>query len=280
MIKSQAGVAHILFLILILIGIGIGLYLVQNPQIFSPRAAENGGTGQISVSPDPCLIPSGQSLCSVVVTWSTANAVAPVQVRIRDTPKTLFASGPSGSQTAPWVTGYGVTFDLYENNGTRLLASVFAKGGINTGTISASPYPCIIRAGQTTCTTTITWSSEFVQDPVQVKVRETGEIFATGRSGTANASWVTTTPRTLDLYHDNGRLLLSSYIVKGVAGTVTPSPSSTQKLGDIDKDGDIDIFDYNTFLSDYQPQNLRSDIDKNGRVDIFDYNLILQNFGK
>lgn len=61
-----------------------------------------------------------------------------------------------------------------------------------------------------------------------------------------------------------------------------PSPSTTTKLGDIDGDGNVDIFDYNQLLTDFGKlgSGIRADIDNSGKVDIFDYNLLLTNFGK
>jgi len=54
------------------------------------------------------------------------------------------------------------------------------------------------------------------------------------------------------------------------------------KAGDIDKDGDIDIFDYNQLLTDFGKtgSGLTADLDNNSKVDIFDYNTLLTNFGK
>lgn len=50
--------------------------------------------------------------------------------------------------------------------------------------------------------------------------------------------------------------------------------------GDIDKDGDVDIFDYNRLVTDFGTANPRSDINGNGTVDIFDYNTLVRDFGK
>lgn len=60
-----------------------------------------------------------------------------------------------------------------------------------------------------------------------------------------------------------------------------PEPSDP-KLGDVDGNNRVDIFDYNQILTDFgkEESNLASDLDKNGRVDIFDYNTLLTNFGK
>lgn len=60
----------------------------------------------------------------------------------------------------------------------------------------------------------------------------------------------------------------------------SPSASIVRKVGDIDNNGKVDIFDFNTFIGDFVIKNLRSDFDNNGKVDIFDYNLLIQNFGK
>lgn len=55
-------------------------------------------------------------------------------------------------------------------------------------------------------------------------------------------------------------------------------------LGDIDRDGDVDIFDYNLMVSHFGPRmpagGTPADIDGDGDVDIFDYNILLTNFGR
>ncbi len=67
--------------------------------------------------------------------------------------------------------------------------------------------------------------------------------------------------------------------------TVTPKPTTTPTSfipGDIDKDNDVDIFDYNTLVSNFGNTNCgnKADIDTDCDVDIFDYNLLVGNFGK
>lgn len=59
-----------------------------------------------------------------------------------------------------------------------------------------------------------------------------------------------------------------------------PQPS-TPKLGDVDSNGKVDIFDYNLLLTDFgKSGTLAADLDNDGKVGIFDYNLLLTNFGK
>lgn len=50
--------------------------------------------------------------------------------------------------------------------------------------------------------------------------------------------------------------------------------------GDVDRDGDVDIDDYNIMLSEFGNAVVSpADIDIDGKVDIFDYNLLVGNFG-
>ena len=61
---------------------------------------------------------------------------------------------------------------------------------------------------------------------------------------------------------------------------ISPSPSSL-KPGDLDGNNKVDIFDYNTLLTNFgrTGAGIQGDIDGNGKVDIFDYNILLTNFG-
>jgi len=56
------------------------------------------------------------------------------------------------------------------------------------------------------------------------------------------------------------------------------------KQGDLNRDGRVDIFDYNILVADFgktgTPGWIPSDINGNGKVDIFDYNILVENFGK
>jgi len=66
----------------------------------------------------------------------------------------------------------------------------------------------------------------------------------------------------------------------GVPITSTPTPEFIR--GDLDKDGDVDIFDYNILVDNFGNTNCGNvaDIDEDCDVGIFDYNILVENFGK
>lgn len=51
-------------------------------------------------------------------------------------------------------------------------------------------------------------------------------------------------------------------------------------LGDMENDGDVDLFDFNSFVTDFVGGNLRADLNKNNKLDIFDFNILITNFNK
>lgn len=61
-----------------------------------------------------------------------------------------------------------------------------------------------------------------------------------------------------------------------------PRPTIAQVPGDLNRDGRVNMFDYNILLTNYgktgTPGFIPADIDKNGKVDIFDYNILLKYF--
>src|SRR3990167_3477630 len=64
---------------------------------------------------------------------------------------------------------------------------------------------------------------------------------------------------------------------------IFPRSISAQSFlpGDLDKDGDVDIFDYNLLITNFGATGDNpADIDGDGDVDIFDYNILISNFGK
>lgn len=90
---------------------------------------------------------------------------------------------------------------------------------------------------------------------------------------------VTSSPITLNCPKPSPSILISSPTPSPISSpSVTPTPSN--RTGDLNHDGKIDIFDFNIFLQDYRTGNLRSDINNDQKVDIFDFNLLLAGFGK
>lgn len=51
--------------------------------------------------------------------------------------------------------------------------------------------------------------------------------------------------------------------------------------GDLNKNGSVDIFDYNTLVAEFgKTSPSPADINLDGKIDIFDYNILVANFGK
>lgn len=113
-----------------------------------------------------------------------------------------------------------------------------------SGWISASPNPCVIAQGESTCTSTITWSSSQVQS-VQIWLSANGApevLFAAGGGGgpfTSDAPWIQGAPNsyTFSLYdYSSGSrgALLSLITVTGIAGPSGGCPIAA--LGGIARD--------------------------------------------
>jgi len=67
-----------------------------------------------------------------------------------------------------------------------------------------------------------------------------------------------------------------------VSGGSVPTATPSIIQGDLDRDGDVDIFDYNILVRNFGNKDCgnQADIDGNCKVDIFDYNILVRNFGK
>lgn len=86
------------------------------------------GSGSISASPNPCIIPANQNTCSSVIFWNTQNA--PEACVFEKESASVFDCEPFGNLSAFWITEQGITFELREKNdiNSKLLSSVFVKG--------------------------------------------------------------------------------------------------------------------------------------------------------
>ncbi|MGH9521632.1 MAG: hypothetical protein ACRD3E_03770, partial [Terriglobales bacterium] len=139
------------------------------------------GSGTISESPDPCSIPSGSTTCNATITWSTTG-VTSAEVTQQDTSTTVetaIASAVSGTTTVALSGPKTYVFRLYDTsagNRTFLDSYVVTVGG--SGTINATPSPCTIVSGATSCATTVSWSTTSVT-AAEVTERDTaggGEV--------------------------------------------------------------------------------------------------------
>ena len=62
-----------------------------------------------------------------------------------------------------------------------------------------------------------------------------------------------------------------------------PSPNPDKKVGDINKDGKVNVLDYTVLFENFGKNpipNKKADINKDDKVDILDYSLLFENFGK
>lgn len=200
-------------------------------------------SGTITASPNPCTIPAGSSLCTTTISWQTQNATM-AEVTVQDGlggSENLFGRAPSGSYAAPWIPAppHSAVFTLYDtSSGSRVrLASVTVTATTNpsaSGTISASPNPCIFPAGASLCTTTVTWQTQNASAADVTVLEQPGgaeNLFAGGVSGSSTAPWIQGPPRTyaFTLYDvsSGSRVRLASVTVTGTSGiTVVVSPAS------------------------------------------------------
>ena len=55
--------------------------------------------------------------------------------------------------------------------------------------------------------------------------------------------------------------------------------TETSKPGDVDRNGKVDIYDYNEVVSNFGKggASIKGDLNDNGKVDIYDYNEVVSN---
>jgi len=62
---------------------------------------------------------------------------------------------------------------------------------------------------------------------------------------------------------------------------VTPIVITVYNVGDINKDKEVWLNDYNIFVSEFDKSGYSpADIDKSGQVNLNDYKLFVENFGR
>ena len=88
-----------------------------------------------------------------------------------------------------------------------------------TGTISASPNPCSISAGASTCSSTISWST--ANTPSATITIPNGQTFAGGTSGSQVASWIPNGSVLFTLRDSNGNPLSTVNVTGACASGTT-----------------------------------------------------------
>lgn len=72
--------------------------------------------------------------------------------------------------------------------------------------------------------------------------------------------------------------------IAGIAQAASPTPVSILKLGDLDGNGIVNIFDYNELLADFgtleAQEHSNADLNQDGEVDLDDVHLLITNFGR
>ena len=118
--------------------------------------------------------------------------------------------------------------------------------------------------------------------------RSLGNIDQSRNSGKWNSLGTVTLPKgtssSLKLISPGGCTAIADavkFVYKDGAQSLTPTPTPPEVRGDLDKDGDVDIFDYNLLVENFGASKCGNLADINGdcKVDIFDYNILVENFG-
>lgn len=134
-----------------------GVSRLRNPLIDDVLASEPEETGRpktllaqahtgdsLSASPNPCLLETGQSLCSSTISWSTSGASNVCVLVDNGGP---FACGVSGIANAPWINAGGNLFEMYkdfislQDKGTRLASLTVTAHAASQPSPSHSPSP-------------------------------------------------------------------------------------------------------------------------------------------
>lgn len=90
----------------------------------SPASANDATIAGVFLRANPNPVPTGNPNGKTTITWDTgSNAAGDVYVGAIGTEK-LFASGPKGSQDAPWIQPGSNEFRLYNRADHKLLAQL------------------------------------------------------------------------------------------------------------------------------------------------------------
>ena len=143
----------------------------------------SGGTGSISISPNPAIVTDGTGLAIVTVGFSSSVPSAGLFAN-----GTLFCTAQSGyCATGKWVSN-GMVFTLADTANGIPIASATAVVQSASGTISLAQNPVVAAPGSNLGTTTVDYSAN-VGASVYVNVRRSSAVLdlsgscQTGRLG-------------------------------------------------------------------------------------------------
>ncbi|MBI5220545.1 MAG: hypothetical protein HY978_01750 [Candidatus Liptonbacteria bacterium] len=196
--------------------------MLASVQVFGRSAGTDTGTGtgggnpagNIFSSPSECTVAPGQQSCATLISWWTSGvpeAVVYAFAAGASPQEQIFSHQISGSQRSPEIfANTSVTFRLYafDPSGRGRIVPEIASIQVRAlpppspplpppepavGSISASPNPCTITAGQRYCASDINWS---VQNATQAQVWRTGpgvsgeQLFGDALAQTSPAPWI------------------------------------------------------------------------------------------
>ncbi len=203
----------------------------------------NADSGVVDVSPNPCVIGFGESTCSVSVDWSSSGdsvcvwrvypggSVPPVKWRC--------ASSGTG-ETFPFVDEDGRVLELRSNSsggyiGSQFLDSVLVESVEPSGSIAASPNPCQISLGESSCPVEVDWDSQHAQSVCVWRIHPSGTPSpAKWRCGSVGVGEsfpsLDEDGRTLELRANSSGTYADSDLITSVSVTAVPPPDPSGSL--------------------------------------------------
>lgn len=178
----------------------------------------------ITAAPNPCIIPESGYNCTSTLSWPPSSAYD-LWVTVPATGFTsIVAGGLNGPVTLPWIAESPTIFQLRTRSGV-VLASTTVQG--LRPSLSASPNPCSIPAGQANCTSVLSWYSSPLYD-LWVTIPATGftSPVAAGSSGTTTLPWISADASIFQLRDVSTGVTYRTISVNGQQSIAPPSCSS------------------------------------------------------
>lgn len=188
-------------------------------------------TGSLTL-PASCLIASGASTCTVTAVWSTANTTSPNLFDVNMS--SILSSLPNSSGFTVWVAYPYTDFRLRDGTialdpttGAKRVTSSCETGSVwrvssgkcvanaTSGTIDASPKPCTVALGASTCSTNLTWDIN-APNP-NVRSSYTGGNISTNPTGNNVPATVAHNGTTFDARNSNS--VLNTVTVTGTCAS-------------------------------------------------------------